>query len=137
MVWNDFMFACGTYPADVDFRKEITEEVEDNIKRLRHHPSVVAWCGNNEDYLFAELFRTSYDIKDPNPDNWLKTTFPARYMYEKMLPEICGRLIPDTPYHPGSPWGGKSFNDPTVGDTHMWEGQHSCMQSKLLLLTRK
>jgi beta-mannosidase len=82
----------------------------------------LAWCGNNEDYLFAELFHTSYDIKDPNPEDWLKTTFPARFMYEKMLPEICGRLAPDTPYHSGSPRGGQYFNDPTAGDTHMWEG---------------
>ncbi|KFY19357.1 hypothetical protein V491_04482 [Pseudogymnoascus sp. VKM F-3775] len=124
LVWNDFMFACGTYPADEDFRSRITEEVEDNIKRLRHHPSIVAWSGNNEDYLFAELFHTTYDIKDSDPENWLKTTFPARYIYEKMLPEICKRLIPDTPYHPGSPWGGKYFNDPTIGDTHMWEVWH-------------
>lgn len=124
LVWNDFMFACGTYPADEDFRGRITEEVEDNLKRLRHHPSIVAWSGNNEDYLFAELFHTNYDIKDPDPENWLKTTFPARYMYEKMLPEICKKLIPDIPYHPGSPWGGKYFNDPTIGDTHMWEGEY-------------
>ena len=62
------MFACGTYPADEDFRGRIIEEVKDNLKRLRHHPSIVAWSGNNEDYLFAELFHTTYDIKDPDPE---------------------------------------------------------------------
>lgn len=122
LVWNDFMFACGTYPADTTFQESISLEVEDNLRRLRHHPSIVAWSGNNEDYLFAELFHTNYDINDPIPENWLQTNFPARYIYEKLLPELCLKFIPDTSYHPGSPWGGKSFNDPTVGDTHMWEG---------------
>ncbi|TVY35987.1 Beta-mannosidase B [Lachnellula subtilissima] len=128
LVWNDFMFACGTYPADAAFQKEIVAEVENNLKRLRHHPSIVAWSGNNEDYLFATLFKAEYDINDTNPENWLKSNFPARYIYEKVLPELCTKLIPDTSYHPGSPWGGKYFNDPTVGDTHMWEGEYSFPQ---------
>jgi beta-mannosidase len=57
LVWNDFMFACGNYPADAEFQKTVTAEVEDNLTRLRHHPSIVAWCGNNEDYLFATSSR--------------------------------------------------------------------------------
>lgn len=116
------MFACGTYPADEAFQITISAEVEDNLKRLRHHPSIVGWSGNNEDYLFATLFKTEYDIDDSNPENWLRSNFPARYIYEKLLPDLCAKLIPDISYHPGSPWGGESFNDPTVGDTHMWEG---------------
>jgi beta-galactosidase/beta-glucuronidase len=94
----------------------------DNVTRLRHHPCIVAWNGNNEDYLFAELFKTNYDIKDTDPGNWLKSTFPSRYIYEVVLPDLCRKLIPDASYHPGSPWGGESFNDSTVGDTHRWEG---------------
>ncbi|TVY39358.1 Beta-mannosidase B [Lachnellula occidentalis] len=100
LVWNDFMFACGTYPADAAFQSTIVAEVEDNLKRLRHHPSIVAWSGNNEDYLFATLFHAEYDINDTNPENWLKSNFPARYIYEILLPELCTKLIPDTSYHP-------------------------------------
>jgi beta-mannosidase len=58
LVWNDFMFACGTYPTDAAFQETVAAEVEDNLRRLRHHPSIVAWCGNNEDDLFATLFHT-------------------------------------------------------------------------------
>ncbi|KAI7968895.1 hypothetical protein EIK77_007590 [Talaromyces pinophilus] len=119
------MFACAAYPANEKFISTVSAEVEDNLRRLRHHPSIVAWNGNNEDYLFAELFNTEYDKKDSNPDNWLKSTFPGRYIYEIVLPELFQRLNPDSSYHPGSPWGGKYFNDPTVGDTHMWEGEFS------------
>jgi beta-mannosidase len=53
----------------------------------------------------------------------LKSTFPARYIYEITLPDLCKRLIPDSSYHQGSPWGGETFNDPLVGDTHRWEGK--------------
>ncbi|KAJ5554600.1 hypothetical protein N7513_004559 [Penicillium frequentans] len=124
LVWQDFLFACAAYPAHKSFIQNITAEVEDNVSRLRHHPSIVVWNGNNEDYLFAELFKTNYDITDKDPENWLKSTFPARYIYEIILPSLCKRLIPDSNYHPGSPWGGESFNDPLVGDTHRWEVWH-------------
>lgn len=48
-----------------------------------------------------------------------KTTFPAREIYERTLPEVVERLS-DVFYHPGSPWGGKDTRDPTVGDIHQW-----------------
>ncbi len=49
MLWQDFMFAGTMYPADQkDFLENVALEVEDNVKRLRHHPSIVIWCGNNE-----------------------------------------------------------------------------------------
>ena len=51
------MFACSTYPAEAALQKEIVVEVEDDLKGLRHYPSIVAWSGNNEDYLFATLFK--------------------------------------------------------------------------------
>lgn len=122
LVWLDFMFSCGTYPVNDPFLATVTAEVEDNVRRLRNHPSLVCWCGNNEDCQSAELYGASYDVHDMDPENWLKTTFPARYIYEKTLPELCAKLDPDTYYHPGSSWGGETYNDPTVGDTHMWEG---------------
>lgn len=48
MVWQDFMFAGGMYPGDRDFLQNVKEEVRQQILRLRHHPSIVLWCGNNE-----------------------------------------------------------------------------------------
>src|SRR5690625_6719113 len=42
------MFACSMYPGDNAFLENIKIEAEDNIKRLRNHPSIVLWCGNNE-----------------------------------------------------------------------------------------
>lgn len=48
LVWQDFQFACGVYPAHDSFLKSVKSEAIDNIKRLRGHPSLAMLCGNNE-----------------------------------------------------------------------------------------
>lgn len=53
---------------------------------------------------------------------WDHTNFPARKIYERVLPELCERLAGDVPYWRSSPYGGKTSNDLTVGDTHIWDG---------------
>lgn len=50
LVWQDFQFSCGVYPAHDEFVDNVKVEAEQNVKRLRHHPSIVLFCGNNEDY---------------------------------------------------------------------------------------
>ena len=48
IVWQDFMFACSLYPGDDDFLESVKKEAEYQIIRLRNHPSIALWCGNNE-----------------------------------------------------------------------------------------
>nr|AEE61968.1 unknown [Dendroctonus ponderosae] len=48
MIWQDFMFACSLYPANELFLADVVAEVDHNIKRLYHHPSIVVYSGNNE-----------------------------------------------------------------------------------------
>jgi beta-mannosidase len=50
LVWQDFQFACGVYPAHDSFVASVRKEAEDNVRRLRHHPALALFCGNNEDY---------------------------------------------------------------------------------------
>jgi len=70
-----------------------------------------------------------YNYEDKNPDNWLKTNFPARYIYERLLPEAVSKYSPSVAYHPGSPWGdGKKTSDPTVGDLHQWNVWHGTQE---------
>jgi len=48
LVWQDFMFACGEYPEYSGFIDNVIKEIEYNVGRLRNHPSLAIWCGNNE-----------------------------------------------------------------------------------------
>ncbi len=48
MIWQDFMFAGAMYPGDEHFLKNVEEEIRYQVQRLRHHPCIVLWCGNNE-----------------------------------------------------------------------------------------
>lgn len=125
MVWQEFMFACGNYPTWPDLLDSIHDEAIYNVRRLRHHPSIVIYVGNNEDYQVQESAGLTYDFEDKNPENWLSTDFSARYIYEKLLPDVVKEYASNTYYHPGSPWGGgKRTSDPTVGDLHQWNGMY-------------
>lgn len=124
LVWQDFMFACGLYPAYEEFRASVRAEAEAVVRRLRHHPSLALWCGNNEDYMLAD----SIGRYDPTvEDDLAASSFPARAIYERLLPEVCAELDPTTPYWPGSPYAGRNPNDGTVGDRHTWDVWHGQM----------
>ena len=133
MVWQDFMFACASYPTYPEFLASVEVEARQAIGRLRSHPSVIVWCGNNEDYQLIERYGLEYNFdEDKDPDSWLKSTFPARYIYEHLLPKVVDEEAPGAVYHPGSPWGnGVSTTlavDATVGDIHQWNMWHGDMK---------
>lgn len=119
LVWQDFCFACGQYPWDDEFVKSVEAEATQAIKRLRGHPSLVIWAGNNEDYQIANE-GLSHDMTMPE-EQWLSSTFGARHTYERTLPDLVKQHSPETIYWPGSPFGGVDNNsDRTVGDVHIW-----------------
>lgn len=121
LVWHDFQFACASYPAYPSYLESLEREARQQIRRLRWHPSVLLWAGNNEDYQVQERYKLDYDFADKDPESWLKSTFPARYIYEHFLPKLVEEEDPYMIYHPSSPWGdGKPTADPTVGDIHQW-----------------
>ena len=128
LVWQDFLFGCGNYPTWPSLLESIEREATENVKRLRHHPAIVIYAGNNEDYQYMESENLEYDPEDHDPSNWLKTSFPARYIYEKILVDVTNKLVPEVYYHFGSPYGGKDTRDPTVGDIHQWDVWHGTQE---------
>ena len=120
LVWQDFMFACGLYPAHPEFLASVRQEAEQAVRRLRNHASLALWAGNNEDYAVAE----SVGLSGPGIP---AENFEARVIYEQLLPEVVSRLDAGRQYWPGSPWGGETSADPTTGDRHSWEVWHGPM----------
>ncbi|KAI1370328.1 glycoside hydrolase family 2 protein [Hypoxylon crocopeplum] len=129
LVWHDFQFACASYPTYPSYLESVEQEARQNLRRLRSHPSMVIWAGNNEDYQVQERYHLDYDYEgDKDPQSWLKSSFPARYTYEYLLPKIVKEEDPFVVYHPSSPWGdGKPTTDKTVGDIHQWNIWHGRM----------
>lgn len=120
LVWEDLMFACALYGLTEEFEANVVEELVSNIRRLRHHPSLALWCGNNEMEMFVEA---GVWIKEPRQK--------AEYikMYEYLFPKVFAKLDPDTVYWPASPSSGGAFdspNDYNRGDTHYWDVWHGC-----------
>lgn len=115
LIWQDFMFACGIYPETII--ESVTQEVEDQLIRLRQHCSIIIYAGNNEDYQIAELI---------NLDTNNSTQFPAKNIYEYIIPDKINKLCNFTPYHYGSPYSDTSHksSDPTIGDLHQWNVWH-------------
>ncbi|CCM04064.1 uncharacterized protein FIBRA_06223 [Fibroporia radiculosa] len=128
LVWQDFMFGCGQYPAYDSFVKSVEVEAEQNVKRLRHHPSVVIFAGNNEDYQLAESCKLDLDYSDETSD-FRTSTFPARYIYERLLPTVVEKLS-DIHYHRSSPYSGfgKPTTDQKHGDLHQWNVWHGSQE---------
>ncbi len=69
MVWQDFSMACAMYPQTERFAEVVRHEVRAVVHRLRQHPSLVLWCGDNEvdqiavrDGIAPELNRLSRDV---------------------------------------------------------------------------
>ncbi|ETI25187.1 hypothetical protein G647_04560 [Cladophialophora carrionii CBS 160.54] len=129
MVWQDFMFACASYPTYPEILASIEEEARCNLRRLRHHPSIVLYAGNNEDYQMQEMWKLDYVKEDKDPQSWLKSTFPARYIYEKLLPDVAVEGAPDVAYWPSSPFSrGEPCNDLKIGDVHQWNVWHGAQE---------
>ncbi|KIV83263.1 hypothetical protein PV11_05308 [Exophiala sideris] len=123
LVWQDFLFACGNYPASKDFLDNVKVEDRQHLERVGHHASLAIWAGNNEDYMVAERWGWQLDLKDKDGP-WDQTDFPAREIYEKLQPRLVKELGGDVPYWESSPFGGSFSNDRTVGDTHVWDVWH-------------
>ncbi|MBR0215423.1 MAG: glycoside hydrolase family 2 protein, partial [Clostridia bacterium] len=118
LVWQDFMFACAVYDLTEEFDKNIRAEVNDNVRRLRHHPSLALWCGNNEMEDFVR--QGNWVTEKKQAADYIK-------MYEYIIPEVLKQEDPDTFYWPSSPSSGGSFdepNSPDRGDVHYWDVWH-------------
>ena len=124
LIWQDFMFACSTYPADDEFLANIRQEAIDNVKRLRNHSSIAVWCGNNEcqDVYYGWGGKLEY-YKSLGVDSITTPQFKA--MYFKVLPEVVKEYGGGIGYRPSSPFAFEETpSDGKNGDSHYWGVWH-------------
>lgn len=124
LVWQDFMFACSTYPADEKFLASIRNEAIDNVRRLRNHACIALWCGNNEcqDVFYGWGNRKKY-YEEKGVLPLLESQFKA--MYFKTLPEVVKEYGGGVSYRPSSPFAFEDTpSDGINGDDHYWGVWH-------------
>ncbi len=119
LVWQDFMFACTPYPSDPTFLKRVEEEACYNIRRLRNHPSLAMWCGNNE--ILEALKYWGYQ-KKYTPEIYQEMMTGYDKLFRELLPAKVRELDADRFYIHSSPylanWGRpESWG---IGDSHNW-----------------
>lgn len=135
LVWQDFMFACSMYPGDEAFLASVRHEAADNIKRLRNHPSIALWCGNNEmDSAWAHYNENGGWgwKKDFTLEQREKIWADYEAIFHHLLPEVIEELVPGSDYWPSSPIVSIS-NDinqhattsSVTGDVHYWGVWHN------------
>ncbi len=117
LVWQDFMFACIDYPSeDTTLYNEVALESEYQVRRLRNHPCMALWAGNNEVHMLHQAVSPTIE-----PGNW------GYGFFHELLPDVVTRHSPGTEYWPGSPFGEndpRGINGVTSGDRHAWEVWH-------------
>lgn len=125
VLWQDFMFACASYKLTPQLSASIKAELKDNILRIRNHPCLGLWCGNNE----IESMWEGWGIpEDPEARN------DYVELFEKIIPAELKKYDPNTFYWPSSPssggglYGGQCFkgsSDNHRGDQHYWAVWHN------------
>jgi beta-mannosidase len=119
MVWQDFLFACSFYPGNKEFTDNVREELTYQIRRLRDHPSISIWVGNNEN----EVAWQQWGIPERMGSHKLEVWSNYLQLYRDLIPTVLKAEDPSRPYWSSSP--SSDFEDmagsQTTGDMHYWD----------------
>ena len=122
LIWHDFMFGNEWQPGTYDFKLNVEHEAEDQLRRLRNHPSIVLWSGNNEtEIAFHWLDRDKLD-----PAVRLKMWQDYLQLFHGSLAQAVARFDPEVPYWPSSPSADleETSTNFQSGDDHIWDVWH-------------
>jgi beta-mannosidase len=115
LVWQDFLFACASYP-ETEFNTDlIRQETIQAVTRLSSHCSLVLWNGSNENI---------WGFFDWGWQEPLAGRAWGLGYYQTVIPDTIAKLDPTRPYQPSSPWSGNMEihpNNPNHGTAHLWE----------------
>ena len=117
MVWQDFVFSCSLYPSQGQLLENMKVEFAENIRRIRNHPSLALWCGNNElHYSWRSSKMRARNTPEQMQELW-KMYMDQNDAIEAALDSLC----PEIDYQPSSPFRGFDKDEiPEEGDRHFW-----------------
>lgn len=117
MVWQDFTMACALYPIDEDFMAVMRHEAEAVVTKLRNHPSIILWSGDNECDSCAASWGANLDPS-------------VNRLTREVLPQVVVRLDPYRPYLASSPYispeaiklanGNHHITESLIPEQHLW-----------------
>ncbi len=127
MVWQDFMFGNDWQPGTYAFREQVAKEAEYQVTRLRNHPSIVIWSGNNETEEALQWEKNSKISNALDAKGQVRIWQDYLLLFSSVIPRVVERLNPETPYWPSSP--SADYEDDlapgqTSGDMHDWSVWH-------------
>jgi beta-mannosidase len=122
LIWHDFMFACAMYPADPAFLASVRSEVAHQVLRLKDHPSIALWCGNNENVGALSWFEETRAHRD-------RYLIDYDRLNEGAVGDTCRAMDPSRLFWPSSPTDGPGeYSDDwkadEKGDMHYWSVWH-------------
>lgn len=127
MVWQEFAFGGDMIPGDAAYQENVKQEAIDQIKRLRDHPSIVIWCGNNEVETGWWHWGDRQEFKASiSPDERDRVWQDYVIMFANILDSAVTQYADPTPYWPSSPsadWEEIPDNQHD-GDMHYWAVWH-------------
>ncbi|KAK4528168.1 hypothetical protein GAYE_SCF51G6102 [Galdieria yellowstonensis] len=97
--WQEFIFACALYPGDTEFLQSVEPETKYQISRLRSHPCLALWFGNNE------LVQKPEDILENE-----NTKAHYLQLFYELLPQLVSTYDGHRPYAPSSPHHYQDFD---------------------------
>jgi beta-mannosidase len=127
LIWQDFMFACSMYPGDDAFLDNVRREAVDNVRRIRNHPSLALWSGNNENeaawqgWGWQWKFHLGKDAQEAIGRAYDRT-------FKEILPRVVAEEDPGRFYTSSSPSANESgvpANKQGWGDMHYWGVWHA------------
>ena len=121
LVWQDMLFACGTYPGYDSFLESVAREVKDNVKRIRNHPSLALYCGNNE--VEVAYYQWDWQKALDEEQQEIQEEYMQNLFYET-IPQSINSVDTTRYYHPTSPITGYNGKSHLMGDMHDWSVWH-------------
>lgn len=122
LVWQDFMFACAMYPGNKEFLENIEKEAVQNVKRLRNHPCIALWCGDNEILSAWNRWGWKDNVLENQGQNIVDTVWKAYDdVFHNILPRIVEKYDSKRLYWSSSPSSGfGKLENGKSGDNHYW-----------------